>query len=248
MKYRYDKKTLEEAVTKSLTISELCKHLNITPAGGNYRTLKYKLKNWGIDTTHFIGRGWNVGLKFRPNPPKPLNEILVDGSIYGSNKLRIRLIRDGIKEHRCENCELSEWMGEKIKLELHHINGDNCDNRLDNLQILCPNCHSITDNFRKSKSAINKEKNIKPDKLNGGEDKVKNVIIGRSKKLCECGEMIKKQSKHCVKCSKLLSRRVERPPLKDIENMVGLNGYSFTGRYYGVSDNTIRKWIKGYKK
>ena len=66
---------------------------------------------------------------------------------YQANKLRVRLIKEGIKEHKCERCTLNEWLGKPIPLELHHKDGDKYNNKLKNLQILCPNCHSQTDNY-----------------------------------------------------------------------------------------------------
>ena len=78
----------------------------------------------------------------------PLVSILVKESRYQSNKLRKRLIREGIKQRRCECCGITSWNGKPAPLELEHINGDKQDNRLENLLILCPNCHAQTDTYR----------------------------------------------------------------------------------------------------
>lgn len=67
---------------------------------------------------------------------------------YQSNKLRQRLIKDGIKLNQCESCKLKDWLAQPIKLELHHIDGDRTNNNLENLQLLCPNCHSYTDTYK----------------------------------------------------------------------------------------------------
>lgn len=77
-----------------------------------------------------------------------LEEILVKNSKYQSNKIRIRLLKAGIKQHKCEQCLNSYWNGVLIPLELEHINGNNSDNRLENLKLLCPNCHAQTDSYR----------------------------------------------------------------------------------------------------
>lgn len=72
---------------------------------------------------------------------------------YPTSKLHKRLIKEGYKEEKCECCGLTIWQNVKIPLELHHIDGDKSNNKLENLQLLCPNCHALTNNF--------KSKNIK---------------------------------------------------------------------------------------
>ena len=70
---------------------------------------------------------------------------------YTSSTLRKRLIKEGYKENICEKCGITEWMGQKITLELHHIDGNRINNKLENLAILCPNCHSLTPNHSRPK-------------------------------------------------------------------------------------------------
>ena len=80
---------------------------------------------------------------------KRLEEILVEHSSYISTyHLKERLLKEGVKECKCECCGNTKWMGEPIALELHHVNGVKDDLRIENLQILCPNCHAFTDNYR----------------------------------------------------------------------------------------------------
>lgn len=151
-----DKTDLEfiDIVKSSYSIAEICRKLNIKPYGGNYRVIKNKIKKLNIDITHMTGRAWNSGVR-KMSPKKSLNDILVKDSHYKSYKLAKRLIKEGLKEHKCEYCGLKEWLGNIIKLELHHINGDPYDNRYENLKLLCPNCHAYTDNYR----GKNKKKN-----------------------------------------------------------------------------------------
>lgn len=154
-KLQRTKEEYEEAISSSYSIAESLRKLGIKDQGGNYRIIKNAILKYNIDTSHFHGQGWNIGLKFIPNPKQDIGNILVKNSPYQSYKLKKRLLEEGIKEYECEGCGNTEWKGQKIPLELHHINGDNTDNRIENLQLLCPNCHALTENYRgrKKKSA-----------------------------------------------------------------------------------------------
>jgi biotin operon repressor len=77
----------------------------------------------------------------------PIELYLVSGRNTNRTHLKRRLMAAGLKQNRCEACGLTEWRGEPLAMALHHVNGDGLDNRLENLQLLCPNCHSQTENF-----------------------------------------------------------------------------------------------------
>jgi hypothetical protein len=80
-------------------------------------------------------------------PAAPVATYLVAGRRVSRGHLKGRLLSAGLKDNRCETCGISEWLGEPLSLALHHVNGDGLDNRLENLMLLCPNCHSQTENF-----------------------------------------------------------------------------------------------------
>lgn len=135
--YKYTYEVLAPIVAKCTSVAQVLRRLDLRPWGNNYKNLKLNITRLNIDISHFKGCGWNKDLF------KPL------GLRAGSTTIRDHVFRQ--REHKCEVCGLFEWCGEPINLEIHHINGVNCDNRLENLQIICPNCHSQTDNFRNKK-------------------------------------------------------------------------------------------------
>lgn len=79
--------------------------------------------------------------------PMPLEQLLAADTHRSRHHVKLRLLGEGLKQNRCEECGLTEWLGRPLSMALHHVNGDGRDNRIGNLQLLCPNCHSQTDNF-----------------------------------------------------------------------------------------------------
>ena len=106
------------------------------------------MDEFGVDYSHFTGKGWNKYGHPKFGNGVPLESSLCEHSSLSSANVKKRLFSHKIKENKCEKCGITEWLGSPIVCELHHINGDPTDNRIENLQILCPNCHSQTDNFR----------------------------------------------------------------------------------------------------
>ncbi|MBD2724632.1 HNH endonuclease signature motif containing protein [Hymenobacter armeniacus] len=139
-----------QAVAESLSVRQVLGRIGLVPAGGNYKTVHARIARLELSTAHFTGAAWNQGSRYRTlGKPFSWDGILVENSTYASTfRLRNRLVQHVLKEARCEGCGLAEWRNEAIPLELHHANGVNNDHRLTNLQLLCPNCHALTINYR----------------------------------------------------------------------------------------------------
>lgn len=146
---RWTIEQLRKAVKDSRSIRQVLHILELREAGGNYAQIKKYLHLYNINTSHFKGRAWNKGMKMPFTPKIPLKEILVKNSPYQSYKLKARLFREKIKKIQCEICGWAEKSPDgRIPLELDHINGNSKDHRLENLRILCPNCHSLQPTHR----------------------------------------------------------------------------------------------------
>jgi len=140
---------LKRAVISSGSYRQVLKKLSLKEAGGNYTQIKKYINEYKLDIKHFHGKAWNKGKKLVRKAVIPLDDILVKHSYYQSYKLRNRLFKEGIKSVQCEECGwCKESKDGRIPLELDHINGDKYDNRLNNLRILCPNCHSLKPTHR----------------------------------------------------------------------------------------------------
>lgn len=154
MKYKkYSIEELFDAIKNSTSIRQALITLKLAPQGGSYETIKRAIKKYNIDTSHFIGKGWSKG--------KTLS-VRIDTEVYLSNQVKIqsfklknRLIKENILNKVCSNCNLTEWLGKPIPIELDHIDGNTLNNNLDNLRLLCPNCHAFTDTYRgKNKNKV----------------------------------------------------------------------------------------------
>jgi hypothetical protein len=146
-KEHYDKWSLEQLkplIENSNSKAEILEKMGISLSAGNYRTLKRYFEKYGMDNDMFVG-----------NPKRNANkqkysdsEIFCENSQYNSAHLKGRVLKSGLIEYKCVGCgNEGEWNGEKLVLQIDHINGVNTDNRIDNLRFMCPNCHSQTSTF-----------------------------------------------------------------------------------------------------
>ena len=154
---------LQKLLDTSTGYIDVCRKFGLSTNGDNPETLKRIIKEYNLDTTQLDKNRRAVFAKWGPISGKkgaiPLKDIL-DGKCPNCKSVGLlrRIVDAGYKEYKCEICGIDEWRGKHISLQLHHINGDNTDHRLENLQILCPNCHSQTDTYARTKRSKDKER------------------------------------------------------------------------------------------
>ena len=141
-------KELARAVEESYSIAAVLSRLSCTVSGTNYRWVHRLVAKYEIDTSHFLGEAWLRGKHHSFSARRPIAEILVENSSYHTlAHLKRRLLREGFIANACARCGISRWMGQPLALQLDHVNGIGDDHRLENIRLLCPNCHSQTDTY-----------------------------------------------------------------------------------------------------
>lgn len=209
-----EKEQLQELVNSCNSFTDILRTMNKSISGDAVNLLKKKLDEYGIVYNFVYEKSFRNKI--------PLEEILVENRPYKSQDLKNRLIKEGIKQDVCEICgQTNIWQGKQLVLQLDHINGNHNDNRLENLRILCPNCHTQTNTFS----------NKKP------------------KKYCpDCGIEITSKSTYCRTCS--AKHRDQRDPNKEypdketLWNLIQTTSFTEIGRMYNATDNAVRKWCK----
>lgn len=245
--YNFTPEELQSLIDTHSTYKSILELAGIKSASSTV-TLKRIIEEYNLDTTKFEENKRNYILKCNQNRKEvyDIQSKLMPNTKVNSHKLKNKLIELEYKEKRCELCGNSEWMGKPIKLQLHHIDGNHDNNSLENLQILCPNCHSLTDNF----GVYNSEK-------------VKERIKERARNTCKkCGKKIRKNNKSnlCYLCYSKYHRKKKKKkkspkktitPLRNItreelKRLIRTVPFTQIGIMFGVSDNAIRKWCDKY--
>lgn len=220
--------------------------------GVKYATLDKYLKEFGIE---YAGNPNRKGI------PHLEGRTLVEEYISGrrnttASNLRNKLIEEGIKEYKCEKCGRTEWEGRPIPLELHHKNFNHNDNRLENLQVLCSNCHSLAHDYcnTKGKKESSVDSKLLKQCLSGEFDSVKVSIakkINKTKvpRYCKyCGKELKYNQKNYCSQEHAHIHKSKMPSIDELKNKLDEFAWNKTktGKYFGVSDVAINKWIKKY--
>ena len=259
---KFSKEELERFVKESYSYTEFAEKLGYSSKGGQGpKQAKEICELYNFSTEHFSQKKRTDTIK--------LEEIFIKG-YKNRETLRKNLII--LRGHKCECCNLEEWNGLPIALQVHHKDGDGLNNLLDNLELLCPNCHAQTDNYcgkNKIKIGINEEEFVeilrnsenihqalvKIGKVDGNWytkareliEKYDIVFMSTSKeeKTCAiCGKKINKNSTTCMECAHLKLRVSERPSREELKKLIRTKSLCSIARDYNVSDNAIRKWCK----
>ena len=152
---KYTRELLESLIKESTSIAQVIRKLGLREAGGTHSHISRKIKEYEIDSSHFLGQAANCGDSHKGGPDKKeWHEILVlreSGRRQDAHRLRRALIESG-QEYKCCDCgNRGEWNGQTLRLQVDHKNGNWLDNRRENLAFRCPNCHSQTSGWSGSK-------------------------------------------------------------------------------------------------
>ena len=207
----------------------------------------------------------------RNNIKDNINDIL-EGKIkiLYTSTLRKNILKTNILEYKCKRCKINEWEGEILTLEIEHIDGDNWNNKLENLELLCPNCHSLTKTYRKKKNKnqnkpISNEDIIKIINFNKNES-INKILIelgldnsgGNYKRIYKiCKEHnINIPKKQTPKPSHYLEQNFEKAKLKteDLKNKIQLiinSNINFNKRGWNIkvskilniTPQAVKKWM-----
>lgn len=143
---KIDKGQIEDAISRSASMYEASVYCKL-----HFSTFKRYAEKYGIYTPNQGGRGIKK-LKTEGKGKISLTDILSGAEPqYQTYKLKLRLYEEGLKQNKCEECGIEKWQNKIIECELDHVDGNRSNHRLENLRILCPNCHSQTPTFRSKK-------------------------------------------------------------------------------------------------
>ena len=264
-KREFSKEEIDKAVSNSRSYRELANKLGYDITSGHYTTdVKKWIEKYNCDTSHFKGKGWSKGnYNFERFESKK--------TFRGSELLQFLLKGEG-RPFQCSCCKNSEWNGKPISLQVHHIDGNHYNNDLDNLQILCPNCHAQTDtycgkNAEKSKipdedyiKAINSSYSIAEALRNLGvrdipryRDKIKELIENRSASLLIKEKKVKeeriKKEKKVSNFRKLREEEFKKRKEYFLNSDIDFTKYGWQTKVekeLGISHTQVRRWLKKY--
>lgn len=218
----YTNEQFLQAVKDATYMTEVLRKLGLT--NGSVKSAKKLLNELKPDTSHWIDANVLKLNNFKTNLVEiPIEEILVENSKYIYSNLKNKMIKHGLLVEQCCECKLGpEWNKKPLILQLDHVNGVHNDNRIENLRLLCPNCHSQTETFC---------------------GKIAKIRLPRCK---YCDNFVKdKRSKTCRNC--FLSqdyRTISWPKNEELVSLLNSFTFAEVAKLLNVNETTIRKRVK----
>lgn len=228
------KEEFQKIANNSNSLADILRYLGMRAYAGNYKTLNKRILDDQINTSHMSPNINSRRSKTYSTIKKPIEYYLQKGKFVDGKVLKPKLFETNLLKEECSECGLGTiWNGKHISLTIDHINGDNTDNRLENLRILCPNCHSQTSTF-------------------SGKHKRHNIINNKSKnskKCIDCGCNIWKNSttNRCLTCFNKQQKhptKIDWPSAEELSKLVWEKPTKQLAKELGVSDSVIGKHIK----
>lgn len=223
---KHGKQYLKNTIEKSSSMSDVLREYGLSTGGSASRdALKRLCLEWDISLVFTKPR------KSSRKDKCTFEEIFCKNSKVAQTTLRKTVIKDNLLDNtKCSICGIKNiWNNKLITMILDHINGINKDNRINNLRFVCPNCNSQL-------------------RTTGSRNKKNNLYKKKIYKCKDCGKIISQNSSFCSECNYINRRKVKRPTEKKLKEDLSEMSYRSVGKKYGVSDNSIRKWLKYYEK
>lgn len=238
------KERLEELIFTSTSSHNIIQNLDIKPHKNYMKLINKKIDEYELDRSKYK-KQQVTSSKERTN-----EEVFIIGSKCNGQALIKRLLKNSLVDHECALCGLGpEWQGENLVLQLDHINGINTDNRIENLRILCPNCHSQTETYAGKKHRKMRKCGCNED-MWGIYDRCENcykktgtrINIQKKTNECDCGKKIYDTAKQCVSCFKNSTHEYYNTK-EELEDMIHNQKLSFVaiGKHFNVTDTAIKK-------
>lgn len=230
---KYTHELLEEVVKSCTTIREVlqkCGSPNLS--GGTHAHIAKQLKKYGISTAHFAGQRWSKGMAITKRR-RPSSEVLIfhENRLRQDSKLLTRALLDIGREYKCYLCGLREWQRKRLVLEIEHKDGDFQNDCSENVEFICPNCHSQTETFCRGPrlSEINENKRRRSEESRIRQERNHPSFEGywRTKDRPD-------------------KRKVTRPTPAELQSLMQIMPMTKIGEKFRVSDNAVRKWVNRY--